>query len=419
MWNTAKAMLDFSPGVRRFIATEALLGLGVGIFQLVLNLHLLEMKLDEKQIGEITSVGALLMGLLSIPAGMMAGWAGRKNMFVLGMFLMGVGYAGFGLGETIPFFYASQLVLTLGLTLLVTSEIQLLYQYSRSQREETRAFSMLFAVFTLFVGVGTLLGGYLPKWLGGSTTVYQWTLFVAAIMHVLGALSRGLLLPSEPKPETAPQAAAAIGTAADTAVRARKSKLPSRSVWVLSVFTLLTGMAFGFTGPYLNVIVKFRLDWQDTTVSLLLMAAGFFTFAGSLIMPALLERAGVSKAFALAYAANIVLTLLLCMVFPVYIFCFVLLVRGGGFTLLTNMTESQAMSCIDERERNIFAGMRTVCRSVGTSVASYSAGVILAAKNYTTPFLLTAIVIAAGYLYFLVWVRPLFQAHAKQTETTR
>lgn len=414
MWNTLKPLLTFSPGVSRFIMTETLLGLGVGIFQLVLNLHLLEMKLDEVQIGEITSVGALLMGLISIPAGLLAGWAGRKRMLVLGIFLMAVGYAGFGAGDTVPVFYASQIILTVGLTLLVTSEIQLLYQYSRSQKEETRAFSMLFAVFTLFVGVGTLLGGYLPKWLDGSTSIYQWTLYIAAAMHVLGALFRGLLLPPEPKPQPDKKAA---GKHAETA--SRKSKLPSRTVWVLALFTLLTGAAFGLTGPYLNVIVKFRLEWQDTTVSLLLMAAGFFTFAGSLIMPVLLERAGVSYAYNIVYIGNLVLTILLSFAFPVFLFCMVLLVRGGGFTLLTNMTESQAMSCVDERERNMFAGMRTVFRSVGASAASYATGIILAAKNYTLPFLLTAIVISVSYVYFLVWVRPLFTANMKKTETTR
>ncbi|MBP1996620.1 MFS transporter [Paenibacillus eucommiae] len=435
MWNTLKGMFDLSPGVRWFVITEALLGIGIGMFQLVLNLHLLDMRLDEKQIGELTSVGALIMGLVSIPAGLLAGWAGRKNLLVIGIILMSFGYIGFGLGHSIPVFYAAQIVLTIGTTLLVTSEIQLLYHYSRSHKEEMRAFSLLFAIFTLFVGLGTLLGGYLPEWLGGDTSVYQRTMYVAAGMVFAGGVLRGILLPREPKPavdkllqpkpkpgsdlasEPGVKTGSETGSALAPEVLKRKRKLPSRTVWVLSLFTLMGGMAFGFTGPYLNVIVKFQLGWADTSVSLLLTAAGLFAFVGSMLMPVLLERLGINRSFHYVYLTNIILTALLFVTFPPFLFGAFILMRSGGFTLLTNMTDSQAMSCIGERERNLFAGMRTVFRSVGSAIASYATGIILAGKNYTLPFLLTALIIVVGYVFFLLLVRPLFQAQAKESQS--
>ncbi|WP_240415430.1 MFS transporter [Paenibacillus periandrae] len=410
MWKTLKDMFDLSPGVRRFIATEASLGIGIGMFQLVLNLHLLDVKLNEEQIGELTSVGALFMGLISVPSGLLAGRISRKNALVIGLFLHASGYVGFGFGSTLPVFYASQLLMTLGITLLTTSEIQLLYHYSRSQKEEIRAFSLLFAIFTLFVGIGTLLGGYLPIWLGGHTSIYQGTIFAASVMLFAGCISRAMLLPKEPKSE--PTAPAVSAARANSRTGAWK---PSRMVWILGIFMLLNGLAFGFLAPYLNVIVKFRLGWADTSVSLLLTAAGVFTFIGSMLMPVLLERFSAKKAYFYVYAANFAFTALLVAAFPSFLFGALLLLRGGAFTLLTNMTVSQAMSCISEKERNLFAGMRTVFGSAGSAVSSYATGFILAGKNYSLPFLLTTVAIAAGFVYFLIWVRPLFQAKLEES----
>ncbi|MBP1991963.1 MFS transporter [Paenibacillus eucommiae] len=423
MWNTLRNMFEISPGVRWFVITEALLGIGTGMFQLVLNLHLIDMRLDEKQIGELTSVGALLMGLVSIPAGLLAGWAGRKKLLVIGVVLIGLSYMGFGLGHSIPVFYAAQIVLTIGTTLLVTSEIQLLYYYSRSQKEEIRAFSLYFAIFTLFVGVGTLLGGFMPKWLEGGTTIYQWTLYAAAGMMVTGGVLRGMLLPPEMKLGAEQQPGTVLhpdlqpdpGFIKNPEVQRNKRKMPGRAVWVLSLFTLLGGMAFGFTGPYMNMIVKFGFNWADTTVSLVLTGAGLFSFVGSMLMPILLERHGISKSFHYVYLTNIVLTVLLFMTFPPFLFGALILLRSGSFTLLTNMSDSQAMSCISQGERNLFAGMRTVFRSIGTAIASYATGIMLASKHYTLPFLFTAAIILVGYAFFLIWIRPLFLAQAKET----
>ena len=54
--------VSLSPGVKRFLATESLYGLSIGMFTLILNLHLIEMGISEKQIGFITSMGILAEG---------------------------------------------------------------------------------------------------------------------------------------------------------------------------------------------------------------------------------------------------------------------------------------------------------------------------------------------------------------------
>lgn len=396
--------LRLSSGVRRFIISEIMLGIGIGLFMLVLNLHLLDLGVNEEQIGRIASVGALFMGLLGIPSGLLANYMGRKRMLVFGIALMGLSYLIFGLGTELWIFYAAQIIQSIGVTLLVTSEIQLLFRYCQSKKEETQSFSLLFAIFTLFTGLGTLIGGILPKWLGGHTSIYQSSLLIAAAILFANALIRAVWLPKEPafiSPEIIK----------DFPRDTNEKHIPHKeaSIWILSIFILLSGFAFGWVGNFLNIIVKFRLHLSDEWVSLALTLNGLFLFVGSLFMPYLLARWGIAKGFISIYAVNIILAYLLYLVLPNPIFIGILFLRSGLFALLTNMTESQSMSAVSEQKRNLFAGMRSVFRSLGFAGSTYLSGVILTHKNYTLPFLWTSLVILLNLIFFWIWVRPLLE----------
>jgi DHA1 family multidrug resistance protein-like MFS transporter len=389
-------------GVIRFIATETLLGIGIGMLNLILNLHFLAIGLDPRDIGEITSAGTLTMGLISFPSGSLVTKFGRKTMLVAGLGLMAAAYAGFGLGRGKPDMLLAQTCWSTGLTFLVNSEIQLLFQYCADKRQERQAYSLLFAVFTLFTGIGTLLGGYLPRWLGGVSSVYQFTFYFGAAFTALSALLRGLLLPSgcakeEREPQSLQQAKASGGSGS------------LRRLLTLSVSIFLIGFAFNMAGPYLNVIIQYRYGWPDERVSLLLCGVGVSLFAGSLLMPLVLERFGSRKAFALMFAVNVVLVLMLALPIGAAAFSGVLLLRGGCFTMLNNMIDSETMSAIEEHERNRFAGLRTVFRSAGSSLAAYAGGAVLEARETKLPFALTGLSLLIGWVWLVAAALPIMR----------
>jgi DHA1 family multidrug resistance protein-like MFS transporter len=396
---------SLSLGVRRFIISEILLGIGIGLFTLVLNLHLLDLGINETDIGRISSIGALTMGLLGIPSGLLANYWGRKRMLVYGISLIGVSYLIYGLGTRLWVFYTAQTIQSFGVTLLVTSEIQLLFRYCKSKKEETQSFSLLFAIFTLFTGFGTLIGGILPQWLGGHTTIYQSSLLAAAALLVFNAWLRAVWLPKEPlwiAPET-------IKKSSEDPLNVLKEPRKDNSIWILSIFILLSGFAFGWIGNFINIIVKFRMQWSDEWVSLALTVNGLFLFAGSLLMPYLLTRLGVAKSFLAIYIVNILTAFSLFLVLPNPLFIGILFMRSGAFTLLSNMTESQSMSAVKEEMRDLFAGMRSVFRSLGFAGSTYLTGIILTHKNYALPFLWTSLVILINFIFFWIWVRPLLE----------
>lgn len=408
-------MLHFSKGVRWFVLTESMLGIGIGLYSLLLNLHLLELGLTEGQMGGISSFGTIVMGATSIPCSILAGRFGRKRLLVLGLVLMATGYAIFAAGTELWMMAAAQLVQSTGISLLITTEIQLLYSYSHSKREETQGFSMLFAVYTLFTGVGTFAGGYLPGWLGGVTTDYQWTLVVAGGFILAAASTRYWLLPAETQdgrkrlPPTSDQ------------VKPKRSwlRLPSRAVLILAVMNCLIGMAAAFTEPLLNVIIKFRLGWSDESISVLLTLNGLVLFISSFVVPPLLERIGFRWTYTLVFIGNLLTTFLLAAAMPAGMFSIVLLAKGSAFIMLNNLMLTHSMSVLPEEERNSYAGWRQVIRSAGSSLATFAAGLMLAGKQYGLPFLMAGMLITAGFLFYHRWVKPIFAAGLEEPETEK
>lgn len=77
-----RGLLRLPSGVRRFLMTESLYGIGIGLYSLVLNLHLLSKGLKEDQVGALVSVGILIMGILAIPVSLLANRYGRKSCWL-------------------------------------------------------------------------------------------------------------------------------------------------------------------------------------------------------------------------------------------------------------------------------------------------------------------------------------------------
>jgi len=404
MWQYIVELMQMSKGVKRFIISESLLGISIGIFSLVYNLHLLAAGLSEADLGEISSIGSIVVGFASIPAGMLTQYFGRKKTLVSGLFLMATGYLITGLVSSYWYFYIAQIIFSIGVTLLINAEIQLLFSYAQGKKEETQAFNLLFAIFTLFTGVGTLIGGYLPIYLLGNTTKYQWAIIISALLMALGGLIRALWLPKEPIIEKK------FNNKANSELfHTIFVTLKEKRIWLLTFLLFLVGSTMAMINFFLNVIVKFRFNWDDQAISYLLTVNGLFLFVGSLITPYLTENLGIKKTYRLVFLGNIFLTGILFFPIAVMPFMSILLIRGGMFTILSNLVESQTMQVVAEEERDFFAGFRTIFRSSGIGIASYFTGLILAQKNYYLPFFLSAVILLITYIYFRLLVLPIFQ----------
>jgi MFS family permease len=384
----------------------------------------------------VSSVGFLASGLLSLPAGFLLRYMNRKTMLVAGLTLIGLGLGGYGLMTTYAAVVLCQVVWGCGMAMVLSSETQLLFEYCRTRGEERKAYSWMFASYMLFNGTGMLLGGLLPRWLGGATTVYQYSFFVAAFMLLACAALRLLTLPPSRSGRTV--APAGDGEAANTrepsvaggvrnASAARTVPEPAlrspfyvprpwNMLWTLTFMMFIGGLLQGLINPFWNVILKFRLDLGDSAISLALTVANVFIFLGAILTPRLSEIMGVHRAILSIHAANAAVALLMALVLPAAAFLLLLFVREALFVMYTNLINSEAMSAVPDEHRNLFAVMRTISRNAGTAVASMAAGWILASANYALPFLISAAVLAVGFVCYVRWMKPFLDERELERE---
>ncbi|WP_134699765.1 MFS transporter [Ammoniphilus sp. YIM 78166] len=387
--------------VRLFLFSESFLGIGQGIFGLLFNLHLLALHVNESEIGKITALGTLIMGLGSISISYFIDQWGRKRTLLCGVLLIAAGSSGVSLGSNLMHFYFAYGIYSFGLALLIASEFSLLFTYCQSKQQETLSYSMVFAVFTLFVGIGTYAGGWLPRYFGYGNTIYQVPLLLTGGIIFFVFVFRLLLPKEEPRKR-------------ETGELKERKWIPQRSVFIFTGFSIFLGAAFALLTPFFNIILKYRLSMADDQIALILTLNGLVLFISSLFSPYILERWGLRKTAAMIFFSTVVPSFILGMILPMSVFITLFLFRSGAFTALTNLLEGQMMQATPDHERSIFSGLRSLGRSLAATAMSLVSGYILLQKDYTLPFILSGAVLVLGYLYFRYLVLPCLdeQPHA-------
>jgi len=380
-----RSLASLPPGVRRFLLGEPLLGLGVGLIAMVLNLHLLALGYDEATIGRVTSFSTLVMGAASLPAIVLCRRWGRRAVLLVGLTLMSGGTAATAaVRELLPLALA-QAVYGIGLALLLTAEVPLLYGYCTDGHARMRAFSMMFVAYTPFTALGTYLGGALAGTLPGSTP-YQAELWVAAGAMALCTLTRACLLPS------APHRGDEIGAL-------RAARLP-RPVWVFTGFSILSGLLYALVTPLANLIVGAQLGGDDTATATLLAVHALASSLSALLAPYLLERWGTFRTAGRLFALNALVAAVLAVSLPVPLFVLLFLIRGSLFTLLANVTDGQILQAVPDAQRDLLAGLRNIARNVGAAMGTWATGEALYHELATVPFALTAAATLMAWAYF-------------------
>ncbi len=388
-------------GVKQFLLSEPFLGMAFGLHALLFNLHLLAHQVNEVEIGKITAIGSLVMALVAIPFGILADRIGRKKVLVSGLTIITISHYFIAFGSSFEHFLIAQFILSFGMAMMIAAEIPLLFKYCHTNKQETQTYNMMFAVFTFFTGLGTLIGGYLPQLLDGGHEHYQGTMIFMAISMTVVTIAR-YFLPDEGK--AAPKNEGEKHRFKLTF----KNVMPNKKLLIYAGFSIFSGAAFAFLIPFFNIIIKFRLDWTDANVAILLTANGLILSIASFMTPYLLDKWGLKRVSFALFVLTISASFLLALTIPLSVFLVFFIVRSGVFTALFNVIEGQALQATDDRERSLHASLRSIGRSLGATTAAYLAGIILGLGNYWLPFLASGIVVLLAYFYFhLFMLKPL------------
>lgn len=387
-----------------YVGTEALYGVAMGMYGFVLNFFLLSLGLQTSQIGLITSAGIVVMGACALPLGFLAGRTGRKNMYAGGVLMIGANIVLYVLCPQ-ALLFVPVVCLAAGMTMVEVSEVQVMYQSCGSDRERVTVFSVSFATFSLCSAVGTFLAGQLPLLLG-----YRGTMLAAGcITLAVGALRWRMLANDKAHNKISPQR--------------EKLRAPLRTVLDGRFFSFLAVIAFhgaltNTVGPFANLILKYRCGWQDGGISAVLTLASVCSFLFALYTPRLQRRRLYHTGmYVAAYVALIAVYVIMAMCGSTVVFVALFLVRSGLEILLKNMIDSVTYLTLEERQKDIYAGARSLTKGVVGAITAFLVGVLLERGQTGLVFWTAAALMVCAAVLFILFIAPIFGNKTNKEQT--
>ncbi|MBF0546337.1 MAG: MFS transporter [Candidatus Riflebacteria bacterium] len=281
----------FNPGLRNMLCAQALVGIGTGMFAVLLNLYLKDRGFTEDTIGQLLAVQSIAAAIASVPLGWLADRTSRRTAYLIGIILCATGYAWLTIVDRLLWMVGGVLVSGAGNGALLVAVQPFLQENSR-RKQRPYLFSMNFCVTWLMGIVAGLLAGWIPRVLeelgmtaSSSIEALRQTLRLAAGFMCF-AFIPALLLPTDrPRTDSCPQNL--------NSPSAADNYSPHIVIAMFVVTSSLIGAGAGLIVPYFNLYFR---DWVGASVAQIgtIFAIGqFATVIGAVSSPAITRRIGL------------------------------------------------------------------------------------------------------------------------------
>lgn len=374
-----------------FLWTDACFGLSIGISNTLLNLHINALGYGATMLSMVNDVVPMVALILSVPLGHLADRYGRSMMLLLGTLLMALG------ALLVPLFLAragilfGQSVFAVGQAMIMSTEFAVVAQYMPAN-DRHFSISIVYANFTLMIGIGSLLGGFLPAHLPLFHTEYGSTLLLGGLIFLIAPIGRYFLTPV-PAIHTPSEKPAAL------------FERPNRQILTFSIFSFISGFAYGFVGPYLNLIIKNQFHLSVSLIGLLLAINQCALFIGSVSTPWLVERFSLRRTIAVLLTIVTLSYLSLGFEAAFSFFFVLLLIQSISSMAFFPLLDSTAIDVVRDALRAKMQSYRALFRGVGNVVSVYVGGICLAHHAYGFAFLLTGLVYGGMLMFYLRFIR--------------
>ncbi len=389
---------------RIYIGTEAVYGVSMGIYGFILNLFFLSLGMDAASIGGLTSAGIVIMGACALPLGFLAQKTGRRNLYAAGVLTIGAGEVLYAVSTT-GTIAVPMILVAIGMTMVEVSEVQVMYQSCERDAERVTAYSVSFAVFALCAAAGTFLAGRLPQYIG-----YRGTLALSGGITLAVGTMRMTLLENDRRKQQE--------TGEKQAAKIPLRKVADRRFFSFLAVIALHGALGNLIGPFANLILKYRLDWQDGRISTLMTCSSVCIFLFALYTPKIQRRRMYRPGVYLAgYAVLICISLGMTFCTGTAVFVLLFLLRAGAETMLKNMIDSVTYLMLDDRQKDIYAGARSLTKGAVGALAALLSGFLLGRGKIGLVFAAAAGLMLCAAVLFMIFIAPILGRQKEKEQT--
>ncbi len=385
----------FSRNARLFLVGIFFVGLNLSIFSLLLNLYFKELGFTEDLIGEILSLGAWGMALVSLPAALIIPKFQVKKVLIISVLLAGIfSIMQAGLTERSWLLLIS---LILGMTSSVArvASAPFLMQNS-TPKERTYLFSLHFGTYLVASIAGSIGGGYLPDLFSHlalpKVIAFRGALFVSAGLSLISLIPFLLI-----EPDTKSKKRFELKKQWDRKLLAERGLLLVR---ICLPFFIL-GMGAGLVIPFLNLYFLERFDLPASTIGLFFSLLQVFMLGGILLGPLLSRKFGMIKTIVGTQLSSIPFMLVLAFTYRLPLAVCSFLLRGALMNMSQPLFTNFAMVKVKEEEQTLTNALLMLSWSLSWAFSANLGGRLIQQYSFTIPLLIAiGLYIISSVLYY-------------------
>ena len=396
---------SFSADIRLFLIYNLLANVGYGVFALVFNLYLLKLDMREDDIGALSAVQTVFMGVGGLSLGFLVNRLGSWRCVAWGFLLFLVASFGIAFAETPAPLYALSALYGLGLAFLFNTTMPFLIEWCGT-RGRAHATAVSFSLISLSITIGSLVGGLLPGLLGsmtssiddGSVAAYRWTMVAGTAIAALGAIPLWFMADARSGRAAATESIVAEPVNAEQRLQVRKDM--GIFIFVGGVMSIGIGMVIPFYNVYLVT-----LGASTRQVGLIFAISSACAAVIGLAAPALSKYFGALNTVFFLRSISIPFFLLLIPFPSMALGVVAFIVRQSGFSMAWPVDSVFIGELLPPRARASVFGLRSAAWNLCSALAAFIAGKIIVRTGYDWTFVSLAGFTGLSAIVFSLYYR--------------
>jgi MFS family permease len=387
----------FTKNARLYLTGSILLGIVMGIFQLLFNFYVLSLGYNQEVLGTLVSFRSGTSLLSAIPAALLVNRIGKRNAFIIGNLLIGTAIAIMLFFPGFAIFCAMNAMIGLAQTISVIGMGPFLMENS-SEYERTYLFSVASGINMTAMSIGEWVGGYLPGWFGGVLSVASTS--TPAYAATLGVICVGALLSVIPFMFISNRYVPSSGR---SIFKLDYFKHNPRGLSRLILPLLITSIGAGMIMPFMNVFFRSTHGLSDATIGMYFAWGALAMGIGLLIAPAIAERFGKIQVVVISQALSIPFLVLLGFVPFLAPAIIAYYFRATLMNMSSPVYSTYVMEKVPSESRAMVASLTSMSSNFGWTLSPMLSGWLQMRSGFSGPFLITIGTYTIAVLMYYFW----------------
>ena len=394
----------FSHNARLYLINTILVGMMMGIYQLLFNFYVLSLGYDEIMAGRLLTISSLVALAGALPAGYIGDRIGRKAALLLSNAMLCVSLLGIVWLHSPDELIIWNIISGLGQSLMGVTMGPFLMENS-GEEERTYLFSFGAGLRMTTAFFGNWLGGHLPTWWGSLLGIaptdpeaYGATLLCVAVLLFLALIPLLMLRGRRPHDALDSPSQSPLEFAI------KNPRLLAKLVSPM----LLISVGAGLFMPFMNLFFRTMHDRSDASIGSLFAWGSLMMAVGLMIAPPLADRIGKMRLVITSQALSIPFLVMLGFSPWYWLSAAAYLIRVALMNMSGPVYDTFVMERVDESARATVASLVSMCWNFGWAFSPTISGWLQVRYGFAPVVLgtiLTYIIAILLYIRFF-WNEP-------------